>query len=384
MAIDAKRITNDLLKLIGSEYRSDLDENIHIVDVSYAAFKATDPKLNEETYLNIISSLADEFTTVNSVEDGMTMVKQSGNTVITDDNKYGTFIISKSYVPLQSKVANVIKRHTTLETGFIPVKSSISSNVNKVLAKLPLSASIPVIKNLYNLNNEYKEEVTFSSNINVDAFNKIIGSTTVQVNLSSATKSNKFAAAEKKMLARISNYLESKAFTDQLIKDSGLASVIEKNLAAAIEKKLVKPIKPKGTSGSSNQTKQGKGKLVVDKAPALRNKQGQFYSLASLLILLNTHLQDVISAKMGSGNETRVLNYRTGRFAASAEVQRLTQTKDGAITAFYDYMKYPYQTFEPGYKQGSPESRNPRLLISKSIHEIAATKVANRMRAVLV
>jgi hypothetical protein len=51
------------------------------------------------------------------------------------------------------------------------------------------------------------------------------------------------------------------------------------------------------------------------------------------------------------------------------------------ITAFYTYMKYPYQTFEPEFKQGSPASRNPKLLISKSIREILATKVDNKLRA---
>jgi hypothetical protein len=54
------------------------------------------------------------------------------------------------------------------------------------------------------------------------------------------------------------------------------------------------------------------------------------------------------------------------------------------ITAFYSYMKNPYQTFEPGYRQGSPKSRDPKLLISSSIRDIAATKVANRLRAVVI
>jgi len=47
-------------------------------------------------------------------------------------------------------------------------------------------------------------------------------------------------------------------------------------------------------------------------------------------------------------------------------------------------MKNPYQTFEPGFRQGSPTSRDPKLLISQSIREIAASKVGNRLRAVLI
>lgn len=118
--------------------------------------------------------------------------------------------------------------------------------------------------------------------------------------------------------------------------------------------------------------------------PAIRTVSGQFYSLASLQLLINYQLQNVISANMGNGSDTRILNYRSGRFAASAQVERLTQSKEGAISAFYTYQKNPYQTFEPGYKQGSPRTRDPKLLISQSIKDIAATKVANRLRAVLV
>lgn len=54
------------------------------------------------------------------------------------------------------------------------------------------------------------------------------------------------------------------------------------------------------------------------------------------------------------------------------------------ITAFYTYMKYPYATFSEGGRQQYPRSRDPKLLISKSIREIAGTSVANRLRAVNV
>ena len=116
----------------------------------------------------------------------------------------------------------------------------------------------------------------------------------------------------------------------------------------------------------------------------LRNTKGQFYSLVSLQTLINSHLQSVISANMGNGSSRNTLNYRTGRFAASAQVERMSQSRKGMITAFYSYMKNPYQTFEPGFKQGSPKTRNPKLLIAKSIREIAATKVGNRMRSVSI
>jgi hypothetical protein len=106
--------------------------------------------------------------------------------------------------------------------------------------------------------------------------------------------------------------------------------------------------------------------------------------LLNLKMLLDLHLQDVISANMGSGERKDILNYRTGRFAGSAKVERLTMSKQGMITAFYNYMKYPYATFSEGGKQSKPTSRDPKLLIAKSIREIVTEKVAARLRAVVV
>lgn len=118
------------------------------------------------------------------------------------------------------------------------------------------------------------------------------------------------------------------------------------------------------------------------KIPPKAPTQTSQVNLSSLMVLINRHLQSVISANMGDGAEHKILNYRTGRFAASARVERMSESRAGMITAWYSYMKNPYQTFEPGFNQGSPASRDPKLLISKSIREIAATRVGARLRAV--
>jgi hypothetical protein len=107
-------------------------------------------------------------------------------------------------------------------------------------------------------------------------------------------------------------------------------------------------------------------------------------NLMDLQTLLDLHLQDVISANMGSGERNDILNYRTGRFAGSVKVEKLTMSRQGMITAFYNYMKYPYATFSEGGRQSKPTSRDPKLLISKSIREIVSEKVAARLRAVVV
>jgi hypothetical protein len=116
----------------------------------------------------------------------------------------------------------------------------------------------------------------------------------------------------------------------------------------------------------------------------LRTQSGQFYSLASLQQLINSLLAKTVKENMGTGTRSDILNLRTGRFAESAKVERMTQSRDGMITAFYSYMRNPYGTFSQGGRQESPKSRDPKLLISKSIRQIAELQVRNRLRAVLV
>lgn len=107
-------------------------------------------------------------------------------------------------------------------------------------------------------------------------------------------------------------------------------------------------------------------------------------SLAPLQSLLDSSLFEQVKKNMGTGSAKNVLNYRTGRLAASAKVERLSESREGMITAFYTYMKNPYATFSEGGLQSRPKTRDPKLLISKSIRELGATLAYNRMRAVLV
>lgn len=116
----------------------------------------------------------------------------------------------------------------------------------------------------------------------------------------------------------------------------------------------------------------------------LRSAPKETQSLLSLQALLNAKLTETIERNMGDGSRKDVLNYRSGRFAASAKVERLTVSREGMISAFYTYMKSPYATFSEGGRQQYPRSRDPKLLIAKSIREIAGKAVANRLRAVVI
>jgi hypothetical protein len=144
-----------------------------------------------------------------------------------------------------------------------------------------------------------------------------------------------------------------------------------------------------GSKKVTNTTTSKVGKSITSKSGTLSTSginsiTSKTYNLINLKTLINQQLQHVVSANMGSGDRKDILNYRTGRFASSVNVEKLTLSKEGMITAFYSYMENPYATFSDGGKQEYPKTRDPKLLISKSIREIGAMQVANRMRAIVI
>ena len=82
--------------------------------------------------------------------------------------------------------------------------------------------------------------------------------------------------------------------------------------------------------------------------------------------LLNEMLPQMVASKMTSP----ALQFRTGRFANSARVENVSVGPRGGTHIDYTYMRKPYETFEPGNKQGSTQ-RDPRKIIGASIRELA-------------
>ena len=106
-------------------------------------------------------------------------------------------------------------------------------------------------------------------------------------------------------------------------------------------------------------------------------------SLASLMQIVNAQLPRFLKTNMtpprlqyrGKGNPSEPF---AGPFNTGVEVTSLTDSKTtGGINVNYTYEKYPYQTFEPGFKQGST-LRDPRELIKESITQIMITNKQNR------
>jgi hypothetical protein len=127
--------------------------------------------------------------------------------------------------------------------------------------------------------------------------------------------------------------------------------------------------------------KQIKRKISVAKS---NRTASRIVSLVQLQNLINDSLVDRIKQNMGKGTDRKILNLRTGRLAESVKVERMSESREGMITAFYSYMKNPYATFSKGGRQENPPSRDPKLLIARSIRDIAAQKVSNRLRSVNV
>ena len=185
-----------------------------------------------------------------------------------------------------------------------------------------------------------------------------------------------------------SNTMEKDAV--EAVKQRVMEGISGKGSSSKLQKHAKLDVAVKKTSKSNKPVAITTGLKIVTntakkstRSPPIRNTQGRFTSLASLQTLLNLALAQQIQQNMGTGTRRDVLNYRTGRLAESAQVTNLSQSREGMITAFYTYMRNPYGTFSEGGAQGSPKTRDPKLLISKSIREVLATQVNNRLRAVL-
>lgn len=146
-------------------------------------------------------------------------------------------------------------------------------------------------------------------------------------------------------------------------------------------KKSSKNIKIDASLTSTKNITKGK-KVSVSKTntklPVLRTPSGQFTSITRLQSLITGLLEETVIKNMKRPN----LEYQTGRFSKSVQLKSITQ-RQNSIQLFLTYMKYPYQTFEPGFAQGH-RGYDPRRLIDQSVREIATKLVRARLQTVFV
>jgi hypothetical protein len=178
-----------------------------------------------------------------------------------------------------------------------------------------------------------------------------------------------------------------------------MADIIRNGKARAKEPNYSIPLTKVGKTKSSKidtseYTKKVKEDLTkVKKLKAeissLSTRQPSKPQITSLQTILDAYLVKRVKENMQTETQfamgsRKLLTDRTGRFAESVEVKRLTESRSGMVTAFYTYMKNPYATFSAGGRMERPKTRDPKLLISRSIREIAAQNAYNNLRAINV
>ncbi len=406
----------DIVNKNTDTFRVRMDSNVHCMDVGIKALQASDPNIDYATKEKLHRLFRKQFFVFTSLEEAILHSKDQDNidrTCFVEDPKFGDYIVGPSYSTLQRRVASVLKSSTigsaftgtddsgktTTNIGHLSLKASeaattpLEAKLKQLLSALqstPIASSLvsSKIKQLHKYHTANTSYVFNRKSFDLKGLQDILGSGTVLVTLQTSIKNAALAKAEAAIEREISAYLRSDKFHRKLLKVHG-SNTIPEDMVGAITStirgdKVIPGSKhiPKTPNKASKSLLTPK-QATVSKLSKVKNiVTNREISLTSLQNLINRYLQDVVSANMGDGNRKDILNYRTGRLAASAKVEKVSQSREGMITAFYSYMKNPYSTFSEGGQQSSPKTRDPKLLISKSIREIAAQQVANRMRAV--
>ena len=164
------------------------------------------------------------------------------------------------------------------------------------------------------------------------------------------------------------------------LKDKTAALVTDKFKGKKNVKVSAKSVKMSTKTKSKGKGSKTGGKVAIS-AMTLRTRKAKRRATDSaaarplqMMVMINKELPQTIKANM----DLPALQNRTGRFAESVKVVDAVKTRQGFPSFGYTYQKNPYQTFEPGFAQGSPE-RDPRALISRSIREIAVDLAIGRL-----
>ena len=97
-------------------------------------------------------------------------------------------------------------------------------------------------------------------------------------------------------------------------------------------------------------------------------------SVAADLARLRKYIQGRLPAEVRRNMRRPALRNITGRFSNSVQLLSLTQAK-ATIMAKYTYLLSPYQTFENAGRKRWPMAYNPKLLIAKSIRNLALGRI---------
>jgi hypothetical protein len=117
-------------------------------------------------------------------------------------------------------------------------------------------------------------------------------------------------------------------------------------------------------------------KMEVESSASSREQLGQPRNWLQLLPIINSRLTETVAKNMNSPR----LNFRTGRFAQSARVVNVEQTRQGLPSFVFDYERDPYDVFDRtlGRSPWNTPQRDPRALVDQSIREIVREMAIGR------
>jgi hypothetical protein len=168
----------------------------------------------------------------------------------------------------------------------------------------------------------------------------------------------------------INKYIDQRqlGIIDNILFKYGLQSVGSKN--------------PSKESGSINIPYDNQDTIKeeeIEALPTIRLVSGRFISIAGFTALLSLRMRENMMAHMTSPGPQ--LHNRTGRFIATSNIDLIRVGNvlgKKTLQVFYDYKRYPYETFDPDGPNSlglASEARNPRRIIGeaiiKSIQELA-------------
>jgi hypothetical protein len=437
----------ELLDILKADFRKELDTRTTILDLSYEALKVNvyrNTKQHLEAYniaYRILVAAVDKiakrkYSKIEDLPVGYFNGKNPGYVYINggDSNR---FIVASSFGAIDTFVREVSRDKDVSKTSFgistifkqkkdnkgrlLPdeftkeyrrksdighISSEDSENLTspleeKLQSVLRLGRQIgnntvvlaaeKALQELYSVQVDASYSFKNTAPEAIQAAKNVLGTGYVVVTLHRQKLNNKFSQQESaiffRLKQRIAKAVAARPY-ELLSGSNNIVQDITQHVLYTLDPKQKRPVRhtvPK-TKTTPKQNLLAKSKATgVSKQINLTNVTTTgTINLTNLQNLINAQLQDVISANMGSGNARNILNYRTGRLASSAKVETMSQSRQGMITAFYSYMKNPYATFSQGGRQSSPASRDPKLLIARSIREIAQTQVSNALRAVNV
>lgn len=438
--------SKELSNILSSDFRKELDRRTHILDLSFEALKVnvyqgeSVSKAQLSAYKIIYDKLvaavlagvskSRTFKSLLDVPKGM--LEDNKGVVLIYSGINDIFIVGVSFDAVRKFVSSKVssspdlvrsrfgtlvqfqqkldakdrpipgdfKRVTKskLDIGHIPSEGSTqltSPLEQKFLATLDfgikakntgvVNAAKMALEELYHIQAKFQYSFKNTTPEAIDRAKKTLGEAYIVVTLQTSKKNNEFSNKEAaiyfKLLKNIANSVDplSIAGSNTIFED------IRQGIIFAITGKN-RPKKHVTRVGTTSVSIRPKNKMStgVTRVSVPKDRSDVDTPIASLQVLLNQQLAAQIQKNMGSGKDSRVLNYRTGRLADSARVDRISESREGMITAFYSYMKNPYATFSTGGQQQYPKTRDPKLLISRSIREIGQSLAYTRMRAVNV